>query len=128
MDNIQKYCAQVKRKLPCGTKKKAQLMQTFEKPLNSYLEEHPQPDMYDLIEAFGEPEEMAAVLAESLSEADLTRHNRKSFLLRSSAAVLAAVLLLFSGYVFFEKEKPFEVEGTIEIIDIRETPDHSTGG
>ena len=65
--------------------------------------------MNQLREAFGPPEEMAQVLMTEVSPEEKAEYHRNRRIWRIVAGVIAVVLLLFTMYVYFEKQKPVTI-------------------
>lgn len=90
----------------CTGSTRKHLLQQFRGSLEVYLEDHPSPTEVDLREAFGPPEEMAGVLMESVSKAEVAQFEKQKKWKRIAAGILAALLFALTTYVFFWKEKP----------------------
>jgi len=99
-----RYTRAVKKQLRCTGKTRKALSQRLRGMLGAYEDENPAPSAQELVSAFGPPEEMAATLCESLTEADLRGYSRQKLLIRIAAGAAVVALLLFSIYVIFQKE------------------------
>lgn len=110
-----RYTKALKKQLHCtgGTKKR--LMQQFRGSLDVYLEEHPSPTGADLCQAFSRPEDMAKVLMECVSEAEIKQFDKQKKWKRIIAAIIATLLLALMLYIAFWKEKPITSNDTIVI-------------
>ena len=73
------------------------------------LEETPEPSLNQLREAFGPPEEMAQVLMTEVSPEEKAEYRRNRQMRRIAAGIIVVVFVLFTMYVYFEKQKPLTV-------------------
>lgn len=99
-----RYCKEIEKKLWCSMHTRKKLLNQFYALLSSFLEDYPNAEYHDLVEAFGEPEMMARILMEKVSEREQTCFQNRKKLTRILGAVLVALFVAFSLYVFFDKE------------------------
>lgn len=111
---VKQYIRQVRAGLPCCREEREELMRPFLASLQAYLAERPDAGYEDLIEAFGTPEEMVAMLAEKLTRAERVRYARRKKLIRIVVGVAVALAVAWSIYVIWFAY--FEVEVTQTII------------
>ena len=105
-DTIFQYERLLKKHLRCTIAVKKRLLERFRSVLFMFSGEHPEPSISQLCEAFGPPEEMAQVLMTEVSPEEMAEYRRNKRTRRVVAGVIAAALLLFTIYVYFEKQKP----------------------
>ena len=101
---ISRYQGELKKHMHCAVSTKQKLIMQFNDSLSSFLEDQPDPTYEQLIGAFGPPQEMASILMESLSEKQKAHYRFVQKAKKIIVAVLAALFILFSAYVFWEKE------------------------
>lgn len=118
---VARYENALKKRLTCKGSIKKELIDKFRKSLADYLEDCPTPEMADLCNAFGPPEEMAKVLMEEVSAEEVARHRRWKTCLRVAVGLLTASLLLFAIYVFFCKQKPITYYEEVSEFDTAST-------
>ena len=116
------YEKAMRKQLHCTGNAKKHLLQRFHSALTTYLEDHPSPTASDLQTAFGPPEEMAKVLMESVSEAEIARFYQQRKWKRIIAAIIATLLLTLILYIAFWKEKPITSNDSIVIEPIITSP------
>lgn len=95
------YRRRLRRSLRCPRRTRQELMQSFEKVLQPYLEENESPDMARLTADFGPPERMAKTMLEGISSRERRRYRRDrwwTLLLGSLLGALALALLLALAY------------------------------
>lgn len=115
MNDLSKYTKAVKPLLACGRKTRQQLLQQFHASVKAAWDGDGIPSMDFLVESFGPPEEMAAVLMESVPEEEITRcHKRRKFK-KAIAVVFLFAFFIFSIYVFFLMQHPIQVVDQIVI-------------
>lgn len=105
-DTVLQYEKLLKKQLRCTTAVRKRLLEKFRGALLVFLEETPDPNLNQLREAFGPPEEMAQVLMTEVSPEEMVEYCRNTRIRRIAAGVIAVVLVLFTMYVYFEKQKP----------------------
>lgn len=107
---IEQYKRSLKRHLHCDRITKRHLMARFESTLNVYLDDFGWPTAWpnrqDLENAFGPPEQMAELLSSEIPLELKARYAKAGKIRRAVLIVLIALLLLFSIYTFFIKQKP----------------------
>lgn len=124
-NNIVRYQRSLSRKLPCTGVYKERLLDKFRASLSSFMEENPSPTAQELHTAFGPPEEMANLLAEKITDAEKTQY-RHSKLVRSAAiGVALALVLSFTGYIYFVKDIGVTVKETTVIDNCVPSPTDS---
>lgn len=101
------------RKLYCCGNTRRQLLEQFDLSLNTFLEDHPTATEAELSAAFGTPEEMARVMMEGVGDQEKGRYHRRKRFVQAFAGVLAVIYVLFSVYIYFEKEIPVEIYGYV---------------
>lgn len=114
-----KYRSAIKRHLPCTAGAKARLLEDFDTSMGAYLEEYPNATFRELCEAFGPPEEMAAVLQTRLTENERKVYSVKRNILRVIAVFAAILFLSVTVYVYCYMKKPLTYDGDIEILHTR---------
>ena len=120
--SIERYRAGVAKHLRCCKETKERLLLSFDQSmLAPLLEDAPQPSTEDLHAAFSTPKQTAALLMEQVTEEEAIRYQKRRkgviALTVSIVAALLALILLFTIYVFFEKEKPFTYQDDTKVID-----------
>ena len=105
-DTVLQYEKLLKKQLRCTTAVRKRLLEKFRGALLVFLEETPEPSLNQLHEAFGPPEEMAQVLMTEVSPEEKTEYRRNRRIWRIAASIIAVVVILFTMYVYFEKQKP----------------------
>ena len=108
-DTVLQYEKLLKKQLRCTTAVRKRLLEKFRGALLVFLEETPGPSLNQLHEAFGPPEEMAQVLMTEVSPAEKAVYCRNRRIWRIVAGIIAVVFVLFTMYVYFEKQKPLTV-------------------
>lgn len=103
-NDILRYRRSLKKQLRCGPLTRKKLLDRFGGSLAPFLEENPAPGYEQLVSAFGPPEEMAAVLMESVSAKEQARYQTGRKLIQILAVLVAVLFLAFVLYVFFVKE------------------------
>lgn len=110
------YRKKLTKSLRCCKETKADLLASFDRQLEIFLEDCPDPTEEELTAAIGPVEDMAADLMARVSEEDQARYRKRLLINRIVAGVLAALFVLFACYAFFEKEyTDIEMTDTIEI-------------
>ncbi len=99
-----RYKMELVRALPCGFLWRKKLLGQFGDSLSGFCAEHPQPSYEQLTAAFGPPEEMAAVLMETVPDRELTKHAVRRKLHRIFGCIVLVLFIAFSVYVFYFKE------------------------
>lgn len=98
------YRKKLQRALKCCREEKRRFLEKFQKALDPFLEENPDPSQQDLTAAFGPPEEMARLFLGELTEQDHKKYRtRKRILIGVFAVILVAAVALA---VSFLTEKP----------------------
>lgn len=96
---MREYLKQVRCMLPCAAAFKKQILVNLRNDISGYMQEHPDADMENLVEAFGTPEQIAEAYIDTLSTTELAMKIRKrtklwrTILVVSGACVLACVLI-----------------------------------
>ena len=103
-NDILRYRRSLKKQLRCGPLARKKLLDRFGGSLAPFLEENPAPGYEQLVSAFGPPEEMAAVLMESVSAKEQARYQTGRKLIQILAVLVAVLFLAFVLYVFFVKD------------------------
>lgn len=103
-NDILRYRRSLKKQLRCGPLARKKLLDRFGGSLAPFLEENPAPGYEQLVSAFGPPEEMAAILMESVSAKEQARYQTGRKLIQILAVLVAVLFLAFVLYVFFVKE------------------------
>lgn len=101
---ITRYRRELKRNLQCCIIEQKRLLSLFDSSLSTFLEDYPTPTYAQLEEAFGPPNEMAGVLMERIPQSKQTNYHRIKRILFVSMSVIAALLICFTIYVFYDKE------------------------
>lgn len=99
-----RYYKAVEKHLRCGILTRKTLLSQFRSSLSSYLADYPNAEYVHLVEAFGQPEFMAQILMESVSESEQIKFQNRSKLIQNLRAALVLLFILFSLYAFFDKE------------------------
>lgn len=108
-DTVLQYERLLKKQLRCTTAVRKRLLEKFRGALLVFLEETPEPSLNQLREAFGPPQEMAQILMAEVSPEEMVEYRRNRRIRRIAAGVMAAAFLLFTMYVYFEKQKPITI-------------------
>lgn len=115
---VKAYRRRVRRCLHCSPCQKRRLMAMLDQMLQPILEESPKPDLNQLIQGLGMPEEITEELRKELPAG---AEKRWRYISRGVlAALLTAVFLLLIYEAAFKPIEITVVEGTAEIIDIYE--------
>lgn len=101
---ISRYQRELKKHIRCNVITKRKLIRQFNDSLFSFLVDQPDPTYEQLVAAFGPPQEMASILMEELSEREKIRYRFAQKVKIIFLGILATLFILFSLYVFFEKE------------------------
>ncbi len=109
--NIYKY--KLWWKLMCFPKSKKKLLDAFQVRLDDFLEDNPSPTFAMLVEAFGSPEDMAAMLTADMGAKEQAAYRRFSKALQILADVAVVALVLVTLYVLLN---PL----AIRIVDVAE--------
>lgn len=94
--DIKQYQKALKHSLPYGRAIRKQLMASFQASLTTFTEEECNPDTLSLYAAFGPPNEMAKLLASSLSEEEIKRSHKQKITARifTGIGIAAAAVIL----------------------------------
>lgn len=111
----------LKKRLRCTTAVRKRLLEKFRGALLVFLEETPEPSMNQLREAFGPPEEMAQVLMTEVSPEETAKYRRNKRIRLIAAGAIAVVFVLFTMYVYFEKQKPITIIDEVNDLGIIST-------
>ena len=111
---IKEYERALKKELRCSKAAKKRLLEQFSTPLAAFTEENPMPDTQALHDAFGPPAEMAKTLMVDTTEQERKAYTRNKRICRGIAIGCAALLLVFTVYVFFIKENPITIVNDFE--------------
>lgn len=109
------YRKKLTKNLRCCKETKADLLASFDRQLEIFLEDCPDPTEEELTAAIGPVEDMAADLMARVSEEDQAKYRKRLLINRIVAAILVVVLLATTVYVYFEKE--YSNIDIIEIVD-----------
>lgn len=102
--NIVRYQRQLKKHMPCGFRTRNDLLTQFRSSLSVFLDEQPEPTYGQLIDAFGPPDEMAAVMMAAVAEKEQLRYHKCRKVRTVLAGFAAIMFIAFSLYVFYIKE------------------------
>ena len=101
---MNKYAEQYRKKLKaclqCSSKTKKALLDSFDRSLEYYLEECPEPADKELHAAFGPPEEMAWVLMEGITTQEIAKYQVRQTLKGVSVCILVMLLLIACVYAY----------------------------
>ena len=95
---LKKYRRQVKQRLRCVGQARQTLLDELDRDLARFAAEEPSATYADAAKAFGAPEKLAAVMNKTLTQADETRYQRRTWLLRGAVALL---LILMGVYIYY---------------------------
>ena len=109
------YEKALRKQLHCTGNTKKHLLQRFHSALTTYLEDHPSPTASDLQTAFGPPEDMAKVLMENVSEAEVKTYRKHTLFLKIITVVLFAIILIQVIYSAFFKDYTLVTDDSIII-------------
>lgn len=109
------YEKALRKQLHCTGNTKKHLLQRFHSALTTYLEDHPSPTASDLQTAFGPPEDMAKVLMENVSEAEVKTYRKHTLFLKIITVVLLAIILIQVIYSAFFKDYTLVTDDSIII-------------
>ncbi len=109
------YEKALRKQLHCTGNTKKYLLQQFRSSLSTYLDEHPSPTRADLQDAFGPPEDMAKVLMENVSEAEVKTYRKRTLFLKIITVVLLAIILIQVIYSAFFKDYTLVTDDSIII-------------
>lgn len=91
---LRRYLRQIRSMLPCGGKRRRELMDNVRSGATRYLEEHPDATAEQVMAYFGAPEAIAASYVESAGTAEILRSVRSRRKITAMAAVVLLVILL----------------------------------
>lgn len=95
-----RYCRQVSRLLPCGLTHKRMILSRIGEMVSSYLEDHPGADYSEIVDVFGEPEQVAvSYIQEQDEKAVLHRLNIGKRLVAIVTAVAGVVVLMWGAVI-----------------------------
>lgn len=96
---LKQYYRSVYKCLPVSQKQKQQILNQIRHSVEGYLTENPSADMPQIIQHFGNPEEIASTYVENMTTTEILKrfHVRKSIL--TAICSVAAVALLVWGVV-----------------------------
>lgn len=120
-NTVMQYERLLKKQLRCTTAVRKRLLEKFRGVLLVFLEETPEPSLNQLHEAFGPPEEMAQVLMTEVSPDEKAVYRRNRRIQCIAAGVIAVVFVLFTMYVYFEKQKPITIIDEVNNLGIVST-------
>lgn len=107
------YRELLKKELRCGQNVKNRLLAVFDRHLDTYLEDHAEPSLDELVSAFGPPEGMAEILMEEVTSKERKQYERTNILKTILGIILAVALLFASVYIWFYKETGLTSEDSI---------------
>ncbi len=120
----QHYVKQVRSLLPCGPRKKVQIMAQFTSSLSVYQSEHPEADYSQLIAHFGTPEEIAAACVESTGTVELLRMLRiRRRIIAVVAGSITAMFLLWAAILVVNSILLYPEERGYFIVTTEELPE-----
>ena len=91
---LRRYLRQIRSMLPCGGKRRRELMDNVRSGATRYLEEHPDATAEQVMAYFGAPEAIAASYVESAGTAEILRSVRIRRKITAMVAVVLLVILL----------------------------------
>ena len=91
---LRRYLRQIRSMLPCGGKRRRELMDNVRSGATRYLEEHPDATAEQVMAYFGAPEAIAASYVESAGTAEILRAVRIRRKITAMVAVVLLVILL----------------------------------
>lgn len=91
---LRRYLRQIRSMLPCGGKRRRELMDNVRSGVIRYLEEHPDATAEQVMAYFGAPEAIAASYVESAGTAEILRSVRIRRKITAMVAVVLLVILL----------------------------------
>jgi hypothetical protein len=91
---LRRYLRQIRSMLPCGGKRRRELMDNVRSGVTRYLEEHPDATAEQVMAYFGAPEAIAASYVESAGTAEILRAVRIRRKITAMVAVVLLVILL----------------------------------
>lgn len=109
------YEKALRKQLHCTSNTKEHLLKQFRSSMSTYLDEHPSPTGADLLDAFGSPEDMAKVLMENVSEAEVKTYRKRTLFLKIITVVLLAIILIQVLYSAFFKDYTLVTDESIII-------------
>lgn len=107
---VGKYRRKLSKNLKCCGKAKRMLITAFDQKLDAYLEENPIPSEEALLDAFGAPAEMAAILMEQVSSKDVKMYRIHTIVTRTVIGLLILLFIAFTAYIYIIKSIPVYVE------------------
>ena len=115
--NIKKYLKKVRADIPCGFRKKKQLMHAFLTSLEQYLHDNPDATDQDIVDAFGTPKEMAEMLSEKISESDIRRYQKFKKFIFVTFVLSVLLLAAWTFWVLYHRSIPVTIVQTTIIHD-----------
>ena len=126
-----RYQRALKRNLHCSAPVQKELLRQFHASLDAFLEETPSPTEAELTAAFGTPQEMAAVLTETIPQEEITRWNKRRRIIKVSktaAVILLGLITAFLIFVIIKTSGPLTVVDESKLVDTIEYSDTATEG
>lgn len=114
-NDIKQYLRQIRSQLQCSRRKRTGLMKPLLRSMQSYLLENDDVSYDDLVNAFGTPKEMSAMLTEKIPESEISRYRRCKTIQNSLLILLCVSSILLLVYTLFFSTMPVEVTQTIII-------------
>ncbi len=95
-NEIKEYIKSVKKQIVCPTAESRQMLRELQANVSDFVQENPDADMVQIVEQFGEPEEIAK---NYLADADPKRISKAINIRKVVIAAVVATLLVFIGFV-----------------------------
>lgn len=123
---VKKYRKRLEKRLCCGHEARKRLLGQFDRTLQVYLEDYPDPNMDDLCSAFGLSKQMAQELMNDVSAEEYAKWRRNCRLRRVFSCLAAVVLLLVCAGIIFYMKQPVVIQEqeTVVIGSENESLDH----
>ncbi|MGN0469231.1 MAG: hypothetical protein ACI4GY_10955 [Acutalibacteraceae bacterium] len=118
-DNKENYLYTVSKHIRCSRKGKKKALDRLSQSIDDFLQQNEDVSFDELLETFGQPEEAAKELSDSIDPAELKKHKR----FKTALVVLLCVLIAFSFVLLIydnvvtrkiKTEVYYVVEGPVE--------------
>lgn len=94
------YRKRLAKNLQCSGRTRKDLLDSFDRSLENYLQEHPESTAQALQAAFGPPSEMAWVLMEGINDEEIARFRLQQIIKQIAAGLFMALLVVLAVYGF----------------------------
>ena len=97
-NKIKEYIKSVKKQIVCPTAESRQMLRELQANVSDFAQENPDADMVQIVEQFGEPEEIAKAY---LSDAEPNNIKKAINIRKVIIAAVIAVIVIYLGIMIF---------------------------